>query len=103
MLKVLIQPQARTGLGQDEASVALRTSSGSRRRSSPFNSIRSKACRKTLASCRRCGRRSACRHHRSRLTVDDARPGAQHIQVDRSRAFPAKDPNESSITQFFSS
>src|SRR5262249_47459804 len=36
-----------------DASVALRTSSGSRRRSSPFNSIRSKANRNVLSSWRR--------------------------------------------------
>jgi hypothetical protein len=40
------------------ASVALRTSSGSRRRSSPFNSIRSKAYRNTLPLARWCRTRS---------------------------------------------
>jgi hypothetical protein len=53
VLQVLIQPQPESALARTEASVALRTSSGSRRRSSPFSSIRSKAYRKTLASCRR--------------------------------------------------
>ena len=40
-------------LGTIDASVALRTSSGSRRRSSPFCSIRSKAYRNVLSSWRR--------------------------------------------------
>jgi hypothetical protein len=51
-------------LARTETSVALRTSSGSRRRSSPPSSIRSKAYRKTLASCR--DRRRGCHHRLSR-------------------------------------
>jgi hypothetical protein len=45
-------------LARIDASVALRTSSGSRRRSSPFNSIRSKANRNTLSLARWCRMRS---------------------------------------------
>jgi len=39
---MLVEPDAGADLGQD-ASVALRTSNGSHRRSSPFSSMRSKA------------------------------------------------------------
>src|SRR6516165_6497457 len=42
-LDMLIEPNAGPALATIDASVALRTSSGSRRRSTPFNSIRSKA------------------------------------------------------------
>src|SRR5215813_3996318 len=42
-LDMLVEPDAGTGLGHEDASVALRTSSGSCRRSSPFTSMRSKA------------------------------------------------------------
>jgi hypothetical protein len=45
-LNVLVEVQAGRGLATTEASVALRTSSGSRRRSSPFNSIRFKGIKK---------------------------------------------------------
>ena len=48
-LDMLVEPDAVAGLGHTDASVALQTSSGSRRRSSPFNSIKSKA-RKSLKS-----------------------------------------------------
>jgi hypothetical protein len=43
---LLVEVQAGRGLATTEASVALRTSSGSRRRSSPFNSIRFKGIKK---------------------------------------------------------
>jgi hypothetical protein len=43
VLYVLIQPQPGEGFARTEASVAMRTSSGSRRGSSPFSSIRSNA------------------------------------------------------------
>jgi hypothetical protein len=43
-LDVLVEPDAGLSLGQrQDASAALRTSSGSRRRSSPLSSIRSRA------------------------------------------------------------
>ena len=42
-LDMLVEPDAGSDLGHIDASVALRTSSGSRRRSPPFKSMRSKA------------------------------------------------------------
>ena len=42
-LDMLVEPDAGSDLGHIDANVALRTSSGSRRRSSPFKSMRSKA------------------------------------------------------------
>ena len=56
-----------SALASTRASVALRTSSGSRHKSSPFNSIRSKAYRNTLQCCSRI---QAChsrfKHHENR-------------------------------------
>ena len=52
-LDMLVEPDAGPALASTLASVALRTSSGSRRRSSPFSSIRSKAYRNVLSSWRR--------------------------------------------------
>jgi hypothetical protein len=52
-LDMLVEPDAGAGLATIDANVALRTSSGSRRRSSPFSSIRSKAYRNVLSSSRR--------------------------------------------------
>ena len=51
-LDMLIEPDAGLALATIDASVALRTSSGSRRKSSPFNSIKSKAYRNTLSLAR---------------------------------------------------
>jgi hypothetical protein len=50
VLEMLIEQDARRCLGQDEASVALRVTRGSRRRSSPSSSSRSKAHKSTLSS-----------------------------------------------------
>ena len=48
--QMLVEPDAGAALARTDASVALRTTSGSRRRSSPFSSIRSKAYRNTQSS-----------------------------------------------------
>src|SRR6266699_460354 len=49
---MLVDRMPGRALARIDASVALRTCSGSRRRSSPFNSMRSKAVRNTLSLAR---------------------------------------------------
>jgi hypothetical protein len=48
---VLVEAQAKASFGQHTSKRGLRTSRGSRRMSSPFSSIRSKAYRNTSPSC----------------------------------------------------
>jgi hypothetical protein len=55
---MLVEAHTGRSLRENGACVALRTSGGSRRRSSPFNSIRSKPKRNTVLSWRRYRMRS---------------------------------------------
>src|SRR5262249_17073908 len=51
--QMLVEAQAKASFGQHTSKCGLRTSIGSRRLSSPFSSIRSKAYRNVLSSWRR--------------------------------------------------
>jgi hypothetical protein len=74
-LDMLVEPDAGAGLGHDRREVVLRTSSGSRRRSSsPFRSIRSKAVGAVVTD--EIKRRNAVFIAGHSFAIDDARARA---------------------------